>query len=148
MVDRRGSNQFTRRLKLNADKFERGAQKMIQNAAKAALEVVVLGSRVDTATSRSNWIVTRDAPNSGTISAYSPYPKGSKGGGEGSAETANAATALANGFAIIEEYQLGVDPDLFITNNVRYLRYIPEMGALTTEAADAARLVLRAVKLL
>ena len=148
MVDRRGSNQFSRRLRLRADKFEKNAERMIKDAAKAALEVVVLGTRVDTAKARSNWIVTRDSVNTGTIAAFSPYPKGSRGGGAGIAETANAATALANGFAVIEEYRMGVDPDLFITNNVRYLRYIPEVGELTQEAAEAARVVLRTAKLL
>ena len=148
MVSRVGSNQFTRRLRLRADRFQKNAERLIKDAAKAALEVVVLGTRVDTATARSNWIVTRDSANSGTIEAYDPYPKGSRGGGAGIAETANAATALANGFAVIEEYRMGVDPDLFITNNVRYLRYIPEIGELTQEAADAARVVLRTARLL
>ena len=148
MVSRVGSNQFSRRLRLQANRFEKNAQRMIQDAAKAALEVVVLGTRVDTAKARSNWIVTRDSANTGTIEAFSPYPKGSRGGGAGIGETANAATALAEGFAVIEEYRMGRDPDLFITNNVRYLRYIPEIGELTQEAADAARVVLRTARLL
>lgn len=148
MVSRAGSNQFTRRLKLRASQFESGAEAMIKNAAKSALEVLVLGTVVDTAKARSNWIVTKDSPFVGTIDAFSPYPKGSHGGGAGIGERTNAATALAEGYATIEEYRFGVDPDLFISNNVRYLRYIPEIGGLTAEAADAARTVIRATKLL
>lgn len=148
MVSRAGSNQFTRRLRLQVQKFEQNAEGMIKDAAKTALEVLVLGTRVDTATARSNWIVTRDAPNSGTIEPYFPYPRGSHGGGRGQAETANAASALANGYAVIEEFKIMHDPDLFLANNVRYLRYIPEIGSLTQEAATAARLVLATAKLL
>ena len=148
MVSRVGSNQFTRRLKLRADRFEANSKRIVKDAAKAALEVVVLGTRVDTGTARSNWIVTRDSANSGTIEAFNPYPKGSRGDGAGIAETANAATALANGYAVIEQYQPGVDADLFITNNVRYLRFVPEISALTQEAAEASRLVLRTARLL
>lgn len=148
MVSRVGSNQFTRRLKLRANQFEVNAQAMIKNAAKASLEILVLGTRVDTATARSNWLVTRSGPNSGRIDAYDPYPKGSHGGGAGINERSNAATALARGYTVIEEFDMMRDPDLFITNNVRYLRFIPEMGSLTAEAADAARAVLRTAKLL
>lgn len=148
MVSRVGSNQFTRRLKLRADRFEANAEQMIKDAAMAALEVLVLGTRVDTAKARSNWIVTRDAANIGDIAPYVPYPKGSKGDGAGIDETPNATAALANGMSIINSYRMGVDPDLFITNNVRYLRYIDGTSALTREAADAARAVIKAAKLL
>lgn len=150
MVSRQGSNQFSRRLKLRADRLEANMEGVIKDAATAALEVLVLGTRVDTGKARSNWIVTKDAANSGEIAAYEPYPKGSKGAGQGIAERANAATALAEGMAVISSFRMGLDPDLFITNNVRYLRYIgdAEVSELSREAADAARLALRTTKLL
>lgn len=150
MVSRAGSNQFSRRLKLRADRFEANAENMIKEAALSALEVLVLGTRVDTGKARSNWIVSKDAATSDLIDAYSPYPKGSKAAGQGIAERANAATALAEGMAVISSFRMGLDADLFITNNVRYLRYIgeAEISDLSREAADAARLVLRTTKLL
>lgn len=148
MVDRRGSNQFTRRLALRADKFEKNATQMIRDAALAAVEILIYGTRVDTGKARSNWVVTKDAVFVGAIDPYFPYPKGSKGGGEGIGERPNAAAALAEAVSVIDSFTIGQDPDLFITNNVRYLRYIPETSALTGEAADAARRVLRTAKLL
>lgn len=150
MVSRQGSNQFSRRLALKADRFEANAQRMIQEAAQAALEILVLGTRVDTGVARSNWRVTADSPAVGQIEAYNPYPKHSSALGQGIGETANAASALAEGVAVIDSFRIGVDPDLFITNNVRYLRFIPdgEISDLTREAADAARIVLRTAKLL
>lgn len=150
MVSRAGSNQFSRRLALRADRFEANAQKMIQDAALAALEILVLGTRVDTGMARSNWVVTNDSPSIGTIDPYYPYPKHSGADGQGIGERANAASALAEGVAVIDSFRIGVDPDLFITNNVRYLRFIPdgEISDLTREAADAARIVLRTAKLL
>ena len=148
MVSRVGSNQFTRRLRLRADRFEANAQTMVQDAAKAALEVLVLGTRVDTGKARSNWIATRESPYSGDIEAYEMYKKNSKGAGQGMAESANAVAALANGYAVIEDFRIMRDPDLFITNNVRYLRYIPGIGPLTQEASNAAKDVLRTAKLL
>ncbi len=121
---------------------------MIKDAATVAVEVLIYGTRVDTAKARSNWIVTKDAPVIGAIDPYYPYPKGSRGGGEGIGERINAASALAEAVSVIDSFQIGQDADLFITNNVRYLRYIPETSALTGEAAQAARVVLRAAKLL
>ena len=150
MVDRRGSNQFSRRLRLRAERFEANAQKMIQDAALTALEIMILGTPVDTARARSNWIVTNDAPAIGDIDPYYPYPKGSKGGGQGINERIDATAALAAGMAVIDSFRIDVDVDLFITNNVRYLRYIPDgaISSLSREAAEAARNVLRTAKLL
>lgn len=148
MVDRRGSNQFTRRLALRADQFEKNAEQMIKDAATAAIEILVYGTRVDTGRARSNWIVTKDAVYVGSIDPYYPYPKGSKADGQGIGERQNAASALAAAVSTIDSFSIDTDPDLFITNNVRYLRYIPETSALTGEAAEAARAVLRTAKLL
>lgn len=150
MVSRVGSNQFTRRLKLQADKLEANMGKIVKEAATAFLEVMVLHTRVDTGKARSNWIVTTDAPNIGVIDPYFPYKKHSHADGLGAAEQPNAAAALAAGAYAIDSFRIGVDTDLFITNNVPYLRYIPdgEVSDVTREAADAARQVLRTAKLL
>lgn len=150
MVSRVGSNQFSRRLKLRADRLEANMEQVVKDAALAALEIMVLGTTVDTGKARSNWIVTKDSPFVGDYPPFYPYPKGSRGGGQGIEERQNATAVLAEGMSIINSFRLGVDPDLFITNNVRYLRYIEDgaISRVTAEAADAARVVIRTAKLL
>lgn len=111
---------------------------MIKRAANAALEAVLFNSRIDTSKLVSNWIVTRDGPNQGVIDAHSPGKFGSTG-------PQSIATALAFGRAEIEQFRIGGDADLYLTNNTPYLRW-NDTGQ-TALAQAAARAVIAGAKI-
>lgn len=139
MVSRVGSNQFSKRLRLRADRFERGAERIVKNAARASLEIMVINTPIDTSRAVSNWIVTTDGPSSDYIEAYSP-------GSRGSTASLSVAEVLANGRNAIEGFRIGQDRDLFITNNTPYLRYI-EGSAITAMGQQAAKAALVGAKM-
>ena len=118
-VSRAGSNQFTRRVRLRVDKVERGAGKIVKDAAKAALEYAALNTRIDTSKLVSNWQVGIDAPAGGVLPAHFPGKKGSTG-------AASIATSISLGFAEIERFKITVNRDLFLTNNTPYFRYVDD----------------------
>lgn len=138
-VSRVGSNQFSKRLRIRAQEFERATREFPRRAATAALEVMVFNTRMDTTKAVSNWIVTRGALSREIIPPYVPGSKGSTG-------PASQAAALAVGRAEIESYDPERDGDLFITNNVPYLLYI-DGSAITAAGQEAARAVLAGAKI-
>lgn len=133
MVSRVGSNQFSKRLRLRADRFEANAERMLKDAATASLEVMTINTPVDTSRALSNWIVTRDGPSADFIEAHVP-------GRRGSTTSATLAETLARGRAEIEAFDMASDRDLFITNNTPYLRYRggSDLTAIGQEAARSA----------
>lgn len=139
MVTRVGSNQFSRRLRLQADRFERNAEGVVKKAAGAALEAVLFNTRIDTSKMVSNWIVTRNGPATEVIPAHSV-------GRKGSTAPQSIATALAYGRAEIEQFSISQDADLFLTNNTPYLRF--NDTGMTRQALAAARSVIAGAKLL
>lgn len=140
MVSRVGSNQFSKRLRLQANKIEGRAGRIVQDAASAAFEVMVLSTRIDTSRAVSNWIVTRDGPSRDYIEAHNPGKRGSTAG-------PSIAETLARGRSEIEQFRIGQDADLFITNNTPYLRYI-EGSEITAMGQAAARAAINGAKLL
>lgn len=139
IVSRVGSNQFSKRLRIRRDEFTESARRLHQQAALAGLESMIFSTRIDTSKAVSNWIVTRGALSRDIIPPYVPGEKGSTG-------AASQAAALAFGRAEIEDYDPATDGDLFITNNVPYLRYI-DGSAITALAQQASRAVLAGAKL-
>lgn len=139
MVSRVGSNQFSRRMRLRADRFEKNAERIVKDAATAALTVMATNTRVDTSRAVSNWIVTRDGPSSDYLPPHTPGRKGSTRG-------PSLAETLAYGRAEIEQFKMGMDRDLFITNNTPYLRFI-DGQALSVMGVQAAKAALVGAKL-
>jgi hypothetical protein len=139
MVSRVGSNQFSRRLRLQSEKFDQGAERLLKNAARSALDAMVMTTPIDTSRAVSNWIVTTDGPSRDFVEPHFPGSRGSTGG-------LSMAETLANGRFVIEDFRMGRDRDLFITNNTPYLRYIDGSG-LTLVGQQAARAELVGAKL-
>lgn len=139
MVSRVGSNQFSKRLRIRRDQFSQASEKMLKDAATAALEVMVLNTPVDTSRAVSNWLVTRDGPSTDYIEAHMP-------GKKGSTRSQSAATTLAEGRAEIDAYNMNSDADLFIVNNTPYLRFNGG-SALTAMGQQAAKSALVGAKL-
>lgn len=82
--------------------------------ANAVLRAVVFNTPVDTGRARSNWIVTRGSPANWSRLAFAP------GQGLGAGETANAIATIEAGNGAIALAQPA--DNLFITNNVQYIR--------------------------
>ncbi len=139
MVSRVGSNQFSKRLRLRKGQFKGASERMLKDAATAALEVMAANTRVDTSRMLSNWLVTRDGPSSDYVEAHSP-------GRAGSTASMSLAETLAQGRAEIELFDIDADADLFISNNTPYLRYNGG-SALTAMGQQAARSALVGAKL-
>lgn len=139
MVSRVGSNQFSKRLRLRKEQFKSGGERLLKNAARNALEVMVANTPIDTSRAVSNWLVTRDGPSADFIPAHVPGKRGSTG-------AISVAETLALGRAEIEMFDINADLDLFITNNTPYLRF-NQGSALTAMGQRAARSALVGAKL-
>lgn len=109
-----GLKAFSRALRQETEDAMKGV-------SKRALEVAVRGTPVDTARSRSNWIVTTGASTRRQRPA--PFRTLSRGGiGEGF----NAQATIAAGNSVIDTYTLGNftifgSADIFIQNNTPYI---------------------------
>lgn len=139
MVSRTGSNQFSKRLRLRKEKFKGASERMLKDAATAALRVMATNTPVDTSRALSNWLVTRDGPSRDYIEAHTP-------GERGSTASMSLADTLALGRAEIEMFDMSRDADLFITNNTPYLRY-NNGSTLTLLGQQAAKSALVGAKL-
>jgi len=139
MVSRVGSNQFSKRLRLRSDRFEKNAGGIVKDAAWASLSAMVADTPIDTSRAVSNWLVTRDGPSADFIPAHVP-------GKKGSTASLSVAETLAHGRAEIEMFDIRRDRDLFITNNTPYLRF-NQGSALTASGQRAARSALVGAKL-
>lgn len=132
MVSRRGSNQYSSRMRLNAKRFGEKASERVRTAALAALETLVFTAPVDTSKLVSNFIVTLDGPNRGVIEARAL-------GKNGSTADRSRSITFNEGFATIETFDINTHNDIFITNNTPYLRFqaaLDKQGAFL--AAKAA----------
>ena len=89
--------RFAKEIKRAGRNLENATTHMIRQIAKRTLQDVVWLTEVDTGQARSNWRVGVNRVTA-VIPPYHPYPKGSKGDGEGRAETANANAAIRVGF--------------------------------------------------
>lgn len=117
--------QFSRRIRIIADRMEANVQRITRETALAIDQTVVLATPVDTGRARSNWIVSSGGPNGNTRGPYAP------GKGLGRGEGANAAAAIAQGRRAITTHSYG---DIYVQNN---LPYIGDLNAGSSAQAPA-----------
>ena len=130
--------QFSRNIRKRGSQIENSATRMVKASAKKALRSLVLGTRVDKGVARSNWRVGLGAPTRSVIGAYTPYPRGSKGGGAGMSETANTTATIAAGNARINSIgKGGLKTAIFITNSVPYPKQAFPRGMIETAILEA-----------
>lgn len=135
--------QFSRNIRRRGTQVENSAKRAVQTVSKRALRSLVLGTKVDKGVARSNWRVGIGAPTRAVISAYTPYPKGSKANGQGMSERANANAAIAAGNARINGLPRGpVTKAVYITNAIPYGRQAFPAGMVSTALLEA-RVALR-----
>lgn len=133
--------QFAARMNRSADRLPRAVNAVKQAAGRAITVHLIDSTPVDTGEARSNWIVSLGVPIRGTIAPYVPYPKFSKGNGQGIAETANAERAKARAEGPLKAVRPG--QSLVIQNNVEYIGLLnagssTQAPALFVEMAVAA----------
>lgn len=116
--------QFSRNIRKRGSQIQNSGTSYTKVAAKSFLRSAVLGTKVDKGVARSNWRVGIGSPTRAVIEAYVPYPKGSKGAGQGMMESGNAAGALGAGNARINSVRgvagVGLTTAIYVSNNVPY----------------------------
>lgn len=140
--------QFSRNIRKRGSQIENSATRMVKAAAKASLRSLVTGTKVDKGVARSNWRVGIGSPTRAVIGAYSPYPRGSKGAGQGQSETANAAATIAAGNARINSVRgasRGLETAIYISNAIEYPKQAFPSG-LVELATLEARLAIKGVR--
>lgn len=109
--------------------------------AKKSLRSLVQNTKVDKGVARSNWRVGVGAPTRSVISAYSPYPKGSKANGMGITETKNAGATISAGNALINSVRgrsgVGLTTAIYISNNTPYINKAMTPGAIEISIREA-----------
>ena len=128
---------FKARMNKRADALEAGVNALVKRVGLTADQTVVLATPVDKGRARSNWIVTLNAPNSGTIDPYSP------GNLLGIGETANAQAAINQARTVIETRKSG--QSIHITNNLDYIKPLNEGSSKQAPANFVGKAVLTAI---
>lgn len=96
---------------------QKGVNTIVKGVAQVIGRELIINSPVDTGETRSNWIATLNGPTGAVIPPYAPYPKFSKGLGQGANESANATAALSQHLRVIVRYDSAKDTDISIANN-------------------------------
>lgn len=136
--------QFSKNIRRRGRQIENSASEAVRVMARRTLRSLVLNTKADTGKARSNWRVGVGAAPTAVIDPYSPFPKGSKAGGAGLAETANANAAIAAGNARINSVRgvsgVGLKTAVIIANNVPYLdkALVPGGVEISIREAQAA----------
>lgn len=133
--------QFSKNIRRRGRQIENSGTRMVKAAATRSLRSLVFGTKVDKGVARSNWRVGIGAPTRSVIEAYTPYPKGSKGGGAGMSEGANAMGAISAGSARIASVKgvsgAGLKTAIFISNNIPYPNTAFPTGMVSTALMEA-----------
>lgn len=116
-----------------ADRLVRGVNTLVKEVARTVTYSIIEGTPVDTGEARSNWIISLGGPIGGTIAPYTPYPKYSKGNGQGTGESANANAAKQRADGAITARQPG--QILIIQNNVPYIGRLNDGYSLQAPAS-------------
>ena len=142
----RDLHSFGRRMKQHAAKVPNNVNKVVRQLSLVVDRELVLATPVDTGRARSNWVVSLDQPITSQREPYQPHPHGSKGGGAGTAEGANAQAAMEQGAGVIARRRPG--QGLHITNNVPYLKRLDEGHSKQAPANFVRRAILNGIAVL
>lgn len=143
--------QFSRNIRSLKSRVVNNSTALTKKMARRSLKALIDGTPVDKGVARSNWRVGIGASTRSVIGAYTPYPKGSKGGGQGRGETANASAAYAAGSARINSVRgvpgVGLRTAIIITNNVPYIEQLDAKHNFVQPAIQASRSALAGFRL-
>lgn len=123
--------QFARRMAAISSGIPENVAELMGKVALSVDQAVVLGTPVDTGRARSNWIVSRGAPDSRTRSPYSPGNK------LGLGETGNLSGALDQAKGEVNAFKLS-DGSIWISNNLKYIGKLDAGGSRQAPAGITA----------
>lgn len=132
-----GLEQFARRMTIVARGVRENTTRIVQRAALAADQAVVLATPVDTGRARANWITSIGTPR---LTATDATDK-------------SGASSIAQGADVISRWRVGLGP-IFIANSVPYILRLEEGSSrqapsgMTRFAIQAARAQFRNARVL
>ncbi len=137
--------QFSKNIFRRGRQVENSASKLVRSMAKKTLASLVMNTKVDTGEARSNWRVGIGNPTRAVIKPYAPYPKHSKGAGQGALETANAQATIAAGNARINSVRgksgVGLTTSIYISNNVPHIDKALIAGGVEVSIREAQAVI-------
>lgn len=138
-------NRFARRIRQIANGINEGVNDITKLAATRAQANVAAATPVDVGTARSNWIVRLGGGFRFVYRAYNPFRSryaSPPGPGGSINEGANLNSAMRQGAAVIARRK--PDQDIYIVNNVPYIKRLDEGYSNQSPAGFVHRAVLEA----
>lgn len=137
--------KFSKNIFRRGRQVENSATALVKSVAKRSLRSLVANTKVDTGKARSNWRVGIGSPTRSVIEPYVPYKKGSKAGGLGINEKANAQATISAGISRINSVRgvsgVGLKKAIYISNNVDYLDKALLPGAIEISIVEARSVI-------
>jgi hypothetical protein len=128
---------FARRMRERGRNIEVAGNRLVQEVALVVDRELVMGTPVDTGRARSNWQVSVAAPTRDQIAAYRPGLGGSSG-------PANTQAAMDQAAQAIKARQ--PEQDVFISNNLPYIKRLNEGHSAQAPAGFVERAIKRGLE--
>lgn len=128
MATSRGLKQFSRRMKLRADVFQKGIERKVKRAALAADNAAVLTTPVDTGRARGNWLTSIGAPRIAELDV----------------QDKSGNLALEQGRSVIPGWKLGAGP-IYIANGLPYIQRLDD-GSSAQAPSGMSRFAIQAAQ--
>lgn len=109
-----GLDDFAKRMSRVSVEVEGGVERAMKDCAVAVTRSVINATPVDTGRARSNWTAELDQAFEKLFPAHVP-------GVKGSTATANAEIAIEKAKAVIEQFDIGKNGSIHISNSLPYI---------------------------
>lgn len=109
-----GLDDFAKRLSRISVEVEGNVEQAVKDCAVAVTRTVINATPVDTGRARSNWTAELDQAFQKLFPAHVP-------GEKGSTSTANAEVAIEKAEAVIEQFDIGMNSSIHISNSLPYI---------------------------
>lgn len=110
-----GLDDFANRMSRISVQVEGNVEQAVKDCAVAITRTVINATPVDTGLARSNWTAEMDQAFQKLFPAHVP-------GEKGSTASANAEIAIGNAEAVIEQFDIGKNSSIHISNSLPYIR--------------------------
>ncbi|WP_174801462.1 HK97 gp10 family phage protein [Martelella limonii] len=129
-----GLDDFANRMNRISIEVERGVDRAVKDCAVAVTSTVINATPVDTGRARSNWTAELDQAFQKLFPAHVP-------GEKGSTASANAGIAIEKAEAVIEQFDIGKNRSIHISNSLPYIGALND-GHSKQAPADFVKLAI------
>lgn len=129
-----GLDDFANRMSRISVEVEGGVERAVKDCAVAVTCAVIHATPVDTGRARSNWTAELDQAFQNLFPAHVP-------GEKGSTATANAEIAIEKAEAVIEQFDIGKNGSIHISNSLPYIGALND-GHSAQAPADFVKLAV------